>query len=94
MPVRSPITRIGAAPYLKSRIIAGGAAGDLTVTGIKTYDLLQFVGGIKTDGSAVKEDLTSEFSITADDTINNVGGTDTTGFNLLVQWWQQPPNIG
>ena len=30
------------------------------------------------------EDLTGEFSITADDTINNAGGTDTTDMVLVV----------
>ena len=32
-------------------------------------------------------DLSSEFSITAADTINNTGGTATTGDLLLVFWY-------
>ena len=69
-----------------SAVIAGGAAGNLTVTGIATTDELisvtQFVGA----GVAVTDvsDLTSEFTITAANTINNTGGTNTTGNKLLV----------
>lgn len=94
MPTRSPATTCSGVPQFKSRFIIGGAAGDLTVTGIGAYDQLLFVGGIKSDGSAVKADLTSEFTITADNTINNVGGTDTSSYNLLVHWWNRPSQLG
>lgn len=63
--------------------IAGGAAGDHTVTGIKPRDTLVSVLQIEdTDVS----DLTSEFSISADDTINNADGTATTGDALIVTY--------
>lgn len=60
-------------------VVSGGAAGDITVTGIKEEDSLKSVINL-TDGA----DLTDEFSITDDDTINNGGGTATTGDDLLV----------
>lgn len=62
--------------------IAGGAAGDHTVTGITVYDRLLAV----VDVSAAGANLVGEFSITAADTINNDGGTDTTGAVLLIIW--------
>lgn len=64
---------------LKQTVAAGGAAGDITVTGIAVGDQLISVVNL-TDGT----DVTSEFSITAADTINNTGGTATTGDVLLV----------
>ena len=66
--------------------VIGGAAGDITVTGIKTTDTLlaveaiTFTAGVPT----AVQGLTSEFTITADDTINNTGGTSTVGMLLLV----------
>jgi len=70
---------------IKATLIAGGAAGNHTVTGIKTADHLVAVLQVDaTDASETYADLTSEFSITADDTINNAGGTNTTGSGLLV----------
>lgn len=70
-----------------AEVIAGGAAGALTVTGIATTDTL--IGVIRFDLDATAsnidvDDLTSEFSITAADTIDNTGGTATTGDKLLV----------
>ena len=66
----------------KSATITGSTAGDLTVTGIKVTDRLLTA----VDVSAADADLVDEFTISAADTINNVGGTDTTGMVLLVQW--------
>lgn len=69
-------------------LVDGAAAGDLTAPGITEADTLdsviQYIGA----GTAVTDvvDLTAEFSITADDTINNDGGTDTTGSKLVVNW--------
>lgn len=66
--------------------IVGGAAGDHTVTGIKTTDKLlavqaiTFAAGVP---SAV-DGLLSEFTISADDTINNTGGTATTNKLLAI----------
>lgn len=60
---------------------SGAAAGDVTVTGIKPDDELVAVINL-----ADAADLTDEFTITADDTINNAGGTSTATDNLLVTW--------
>lgn len=38
-------------------------------------------------GAEAAVDLTSEFSISADDTLSNSGGTDTTGMTLIVRWY-------
>lgn len=77
------------APNLGLTIVAGAAAGDVTVTGIKTRDKLISVLHVDfTDASETGQDLTSEFSITADDTINNGGGTATTGGFLIVAYWK------
>lgn len=75
----------------KMTVIDGGSAGDHTVTGIATGDTLVSVLELAlTEGTPntrtwVASDLTSEFSISAD-TINNTGGTDTTGAILLVAY--------
>lgn len=61
--------------------VSGGSAGDITVTGIAADDVLCSVADITTPS-----DLTGEFSITGGNTINNTGGTDTTGLTLLVQF--------
>lgn len=65
-------------------IVAGAVAGNVTVSGIKVRDSLIAVLHDTTDGVLV--DLTSEFSITAADTINNVGGTATDSDKLVVTW--------
>lgn len=74
--------------HVKQAVISGGAAGAHTVTGILTTDSLvsvfELTGG-GTDVTAVA-DLTAEFSISAADTIDNTGGTATTGDQLLVTW--------
>ena len=67
---------------IKTALIAGGAAGDFTVTGITTADTLIMVLHYTT--GAALADLTSEFSITATNTINNAGGTATTSDQLVV----------
>lgn len=58
----------------------GGSAGAITVTGgVLTTDVLKQVTAWKmTTGSFAVVDLTSEFTISADDTIDNTGGTATT----------------
>lgn len=61
--------------------VAGGVAGNHTVTGIDATDELMRVLNLA-DGV----NLTSEFTVSAANTINNTGGTDTTGDILLVQW--------
>lgn len=69
--------------------IAGGSAGNLTVTGIATTDSLISVVRLDRDATAANVNLsviTSEFTITATNTINNAGGTDTTGDTLLITY--------
>lgn len=68
-------------------IVAGAAAGDVTVTGIATTDVLKSVLDI------AGTDLTSEFSITAADTINNAGGTSSSGSYLIVAYEKGKSNI-
>src|SRR5438046_2754800 len=69
-----------ASPFLKRALIAGGAAGNFTVTGIKTTDALSLVLRFIGAGTAITDvsDLTSEFTITTTNTINNTSGTATT----------------
>ena len=73
----------------KQAVVTGGAAGDLTLTGVAAGDsligVIQHVGA-GTDVTDVA-DLTSEFSITGANTINNTGGTNTTGSKLVVTWY-------
>lgn len=68
------------------KLISGGLAGNHTVTGIAPGDslisVLQF--DISTGDVIDIADLTSEFTITAENTINNNNGTDTTGDKLYV----------
>ena len=68
-------------------LVVGGAAGDHTVAGIAVGDDIVWVGHFTTAAAiASLADLTSEFTITAANTINNVGGTDTTNDQLMVIW--------
>lgn len=75
-----------AGAFLKSAVIAGGAAGDHTVTGIAAGDELVLVAQLDVNAGTVVDivALTGEFTVTGADTINNVGGTNTTGDKLLV----------
>jgi hypothetical protein len=78
---------------VRQYLIAGGAAGNHTLTGIDLErDRLVSVWYFNLAEGAPNTitgvaDLTSEFSITADDTINNTGGTATTGGLLIVQYY-------
>ncbi|MGZ8245836.1 capsid cement protein [Methylomagnum sp.] len=86
---------------LKSAVIAGGSAGNLTVTGLAATDELIAVTrfdvatdtGTSASGNKVQAvaDLTSEFTISAANTINNTDGTDTTGDTLSVLYRQVKP---
>lgn len=75
---------------LRVTAVAGGAAGDITVTGITTNDVLKSVIHLDPNGGGAGvsslADLTDEFSITGDDTINNADGTATTDGFLLVTY--------
>lgn len=72
------ITHFDGLPLVQT-VATGGAAGDITVSGISVED--QLISVVNLDDGA---DLTSEFSITEADTINNAGGTATTDDTLLV----------
>jgi len=74
---------VGQHGQVEVKYVAGAAAGNITVTGVATTDVLLTV--LKQDGtSGLFTDLTSEFSVTATNTINNTAGTNTTGHFLLV----------
>lgn len=73
-------------PAFTSTTAAGGAAGDITVTGVDlATSVVVSVVAIKDADQSVL-DLTDEFEVSADDTINNTGGTATTGYHLAVVW--------
>ena len=74
--------------FSKHALVAGAAAGDVTVTAIKAGDELDEVIYYVGAGVAVTNvsDLTAEFTITADGKINNNSGTASTGGKLLVRW--------
>lgn len=92
---------VAVTPMLKRAIIAGGAAGALTVTGLLATD--ELIGVVQLDvaadtstsasGNKIQDavDLTSEFTITAANTITNTGGTNTTGDKLMVLYRQVRP---
>ena len=79
---------IGGGNFAKHALVAGGAAGNFTVTGIKTGDELNEVIYYVGAGTAVTDisDLTAEFTISAANTINNAAGTNSTGGKLLVRY--------
>jgi hypothetical protein len=67
--------------------IKGGAAGDHTVSNIETTDTLLAVQAISWDTDGDVDEVTgllSEFTISAADTINNTGGTNTSDMLLAV----------
>ena len=94
MPKSQVVTEFGArngvlvTGVFKMALVAGGAAGNFTVAGIQTTDELLEVLHFAGAGTDVTDlaDLTSEFSISAANTINNTGGTASTGGKLLVRY--------
>lgn len=84
-------------------VVAGDAAGDITVTGVAATDrLVSVIGyivsadtGTEASGNKVTNvvNLTSQFTITAADTINNTGGTNTTGYVLVVTYQDYAGNV-
>lgn len=73
---------------IRTTPVQGGTAGNLTLAGITTDDRVISVHSMNyTTGACA--DLTSEFSIASDDTINNTGGTATTGAIVLVVWYDR-----
>lgn len=88
---------IAATDRIYQVVISGGAAGNHTVTGILTTDTLISVAHINLDATAANitaADLTSEFTISAADTINNTGGTATSSDKLLVTYQRSDSIIG
>lgn len=75
-------TASGELGMIRTRTVAGAAAGDLTVTGIKKGDKLIAVQPV----SVASANLVGEFTVTADDTINNTGGTSSATQVVLVIW--------
>lgn len=75
---------------LKSRTVAGAAAGNLTVTGIKVGDKILCVQPV----SVASAELTGEFTVTAADTINNTGGTSSATQTVLVMWLTRSLKLG
>lgn len=97
MPKSSPLTQNSPRP--KFRLVAGAAAGNITVTGIKLGDTLTGVTAVGLAEGAPNTftghtEQLSEFSITADNTINNTGGTSTAGKLVLVAWEARPAGLG
>jgi hypothetical protein len=86
------------------KVVAGGSAGNITVSGVKTTDelvaVIRFDVAVDTGSSATGNkvqgvsDVTAEFSISAADTINNAAGTDTSGDTLLVIYRRKVQVIG
>jgi len=98
MATSSPRGPSGLIPRVRFTFINGGAAGNHTLTGIAAdgNDKLISVWQLNltlneaqpnTTNSWGPADLTSEFSITAANTINNTGGTATSGDLLVVIWY-------
>lgn len=86
-PNRAQMGESGIAPTLRTDIVDGAAAGDVAVPGITPADRLAFVVDL-----TAPADLTDEFEIAGDDTINNEGGTSTDTNDVFVAWWHNPDN--
>ena len=87
MPVTTKLTRFpnGIAQY--TFVAVPGAAGSLTCTGVSLLKdrILHVMKVAHTSGVPTgASDLTSEFSITADNTIDNTSGTSTSNALLFV----------
>lgn len=70
---------------IKTRSVAGAAAGNLAVVGIKKGDTLISVQPV----GVAAANLVGEFTVSADDQINNTGGTSTAAQFVLVIWEAQ-----
>lgn len=80
------VTRVKlAGGFSKAKTLAGAAAGNVTVTDIATGDEIVMVSYFDPAGPTFA-DLTSEFTITGANTINNGGGTSSAGGFLIVVW--------
>jgi hypothetical protein len=67
--------------------VAGAAAGNVTVTGVAVGDVIVKVFKVVEANPPTSVDLTAEFTVTATNTINNVGGTSSSGESLVVVWY-------
>jgi len=81
------LIKAGIKEGLKVALIDGAAAGDHTVTGIKLGAQLVTVLHIISKASiATMAEQTSEYTVTADNTINNAAGTSSASNQLLVMY--------
>jgi hypothetical protein len=79
---------------LKTKLVLGAVAGNVTVTGIRTNDKILAVHeidftlteGVPNTRTWVPADRTAEFKIAANNVINNAAGTSTANKLLLVIW--------
>ncbi len=85
------LNRVSGRRELRQVRIAGGVAGNHTVTGIALND--EIISVLHHTQAADMADLTSEFTITAADTINNTAGTDTSSDDLWILYWDNPPDL-
>jgi len=88
MPTTNQIEKSFIWPDIVYTAVAGAVAGDVAVADIRTVDRLLAV--LDTVAGA---DLTAEFTITADGTINNAAGTSSAGNALLVIYLNTPESI-
>ena len=74
-------------------LVDGAAAGDVTVSGVEAQDKLLAVYSLTSSTDVLSTaDLTDEFSVSADDTIDNTDGTSSANGALLVIWQKVHPN--
>lgn len=79
---------LSALTYTKTSA-AGAAAGAVTVTGVAVGDSLVYVLKVVEANPPTVTDLTSEFTVTGTNTINNTGGTSSAGETLAVGYTRQ-----
>jgi hypothetical protein len=94
-PFKATVNETLIRPPLRFKLVNGGVAGNFTITGIRTQDLLLSVLAFSFPASVgavigVNGDLTAEFTITAANTINNTGGTSSANGMLLVIYLASP----
>lgn len=84
--VENQITRFPGGVGQFTFFAVGGAAGNLTATGVKVGDKILLVQALTLNAGAPSAvaDLTSQFTITAANTVNNTGGTSTAGAFVAV----------
>lgn len=92
-----PIQVTGVVTRVRQTILPGAAAGNYALAGVRKDDRLLTVTLVKltlTEGAPntlawTTADLSGEFTITANNTIANAGGTSGVGGFLVVQWYDQ-----